>query len=156
VSVTLRSMRWWDVEALLPLERRLFPDDPWSAELFWSELAGVPATRWYVVAEDAGEPVGYAGLRVVDVAEVQTLGVAPHRRREGLGSLLLRALLGEAERRGAREVLLEVRADNVAAQRLYAAAGFERLAVRRGYYAGGRVDAIVLRARLRADGTIAP
>ena len=41
----LRRMRWWDVSAALPLERVLFPDDPWSEAGFWSELAGVPGTQ---------------------------------------------------------------------------------------------------------------
>jgi ribosomal-protein-alanine N-acetyltransferase len=46
-------------------------------------------------------------------------------------------------------VLLDVRADNVAAQALYARAGFERIAVRRGYYRPGGTDALVLRLQLR-------
>jgi ribosomal-protein-alanine N-acetyltransferase len=44
-------------------------------------------------------------------------------------------------------VLLEVRADNEPAQRLYERLGFERIAVRRGYYQPG-VDGWVLRRRL--------
>jgi ribosomal-protein-alanine N-acetyltransferase len=39
--------------------------------------------------------------------------------------------------------VLEVRASNTAAQRLYAGAGFERRGKRRGYYADGE-DAIVM------------
>jgi ribosomal-protein-alanine N-acetyltransferase len=46
-------------------------------------------------------------------------------------------------------VLLEVRADNAAAQALYAGAGFERIGVRRGYYRPGGTDALVLRLQLR-------
>ncbi len=42
-----------------------------------------------------------------------------------------------------------MRADNVAAQRLYERHGFKRIAVRRGYYrtADGSVDAWVMRRR---------
>ncbi|OEV11976.1 ribosomal protein S18-alanine N-acetyltransferase [Streptomyces nanshensis] len=50
-------MRWWDIEHVLGLERVLFPEDAWSAGLFWSELAharGPGATRRYLVAEAAG------------------------------------------------------------------------------------------------------
>ena len=47
----------------------------------------------------------------------------------------------------AGEVLLEVRADNDAAARLYALFGFDRIGVRRGYYQPGRVDAVVMRLR---------
>jgi [ribosomal protein S18]-alanine N-acetyltransferase len=148
-EVTLRPMRWWDVPAALELERALFPD-AWSESTFWSELAGVPDTRWYVVAERAGRVVGYAGLFATrHTADVQTVAVAPHAQGGGLGGVLLRALLDEAGRREIGEVLLEVRADNEAAQRLYAAHGFRQIAVRRGYYQPGGVDAVVMRRRER-------
>ena len=130
------------------LEAALFPD-PWSVETFWSELAHVPETRHYVVAEDDGEVVGYAGMVATGhQADVQTVAVRADRQGRGLGGELLRALLDEARRRGAGEVLLEVRAENVAAQELYARHGFERIGVRRGYYRPGGTDAYVLRLRL--------
>jgi [ribosomal protein S18]-alanine N-acetyltransferase len=140
-------MRWWDIPAALAIERALFPD-PWSEGTFWSELAGVPETRHYVIAESGGELVGYGGLFATrHTADVQTLAVAAHQQGGGLGALLLTALLDEAHRRGADEVLLEVRDDNAAATRLYTRFGFERIGVRRGYYQPGRIDAIVMRLR---------
>lgn len=148
MGVTLRRMRWWDLEAVHALETALFPD-PWSVETFWSELAHVPESRHYVVAEDDGEVVGYAGMVATGhQADVQTVAVRADRQGRGLGGELLRALLDEARRRGAGEVLLEVRAENVAAQELYARHGFERIGVRRGYYRPGGTDAFVLRLRL--------
>lgn len=140
-------MRWWDIAELVPIERELFPADPWPAETFWSELAQHP-TRYYLVAEVEGELVGYAGLQVVgSQADVQTLAVTPPRQGQGLGARLLAELVAAAGRRGARAVLLEVRAGNEVAQRLYRRAGFERIATRRGYYRSGE-DALVLRLRL--------
>jgi [ribosomal protein S18]-alanine N-acetyltransferase len=146
----LRPMRWWDVPEAVAIETELFPD-AWSEGTFWAELAGVPETRHYVVLESGGELIGYAGLfSTRHTADVQTVAVAAHRQGEGLGAVLLTALLEEVRRRGAGEVLLEVRADNETAARLYARFGFERIGVRRGYYQPGRVDAIVMRLRLRA------
>jgi [ribosomal protein S18]-alanine N-acetyltransferase len=143
----LRRMRWWDVPEALAIEAVLFPD-AWAESTFWAELAGVPETRWYVVAERAGRLVGYAGLFATrHTADVQTIAVAPTEQGQGLGGRLLRALLDEAARRDVSEVLLEVRADNEAAQRLYAAHGFDRIGVRRGYYQPDRVDALVMRRR---------
>jgi ribosomal-protein-alanine N-acetyltransferase len=156
VSVTLRRMRWWDLDQVLPLERTLFPDDPWSAEVFWSELAGWPQTRHYVVAERDGRVVGYGGLMGPRraAADIQTVAVAPDAQGEGIGDAVLASLLAEARQRGCPDVLLEVHADNAAAQRLYARHGFERVSVRRGYYratSGGPAgDALVLRCRLTA------
>jgi ribosomal-protein-alanine N-acetyltransferase len=145
--VILERFRWWHVEQVLPLERELFAPEPWTAHHFWSEL-GQTATRHYVVAVEGGEVVGYAGLcDYPDEAFVQTMAVAPALQGRGLGARLLLELLDEAARRGQRRVLLEVRADNGAAQRLYERHGFRRTGVRRDYYAGG-VDAWVMERSL--------
>ena len=141
--VSLERFRWWHVDDVLPLERALFPPEPWTAHHFWSEL-GQTATRHYVVAVSGAEVVGYAGLcDYPDEAFVQTMAVAPSYQRQGIGALLLEELLAEAGRRRQQRVLLEVRADNAAAQRLYERYGFARTGVRRGYYPGG-VDAWVM------------
>lgn len=148
MSHVLRRMRWWDIEPAHRIEVDLFPD-PWSVETFWSELALGPESRHYVVATVADTVVGYAGLAVSGYqADVQTLAVDRDRQGAGLGAALLDALLAEARQRRAGEVLLEVRAENAAAQTLYARAGFERIAVRRGYYRPGNTDALVLRKRM--------
>jgi [ribosomal protein S18]-alanine N-acetyltransferase len=147
-------MRWWDVPEALAIERALFAD-PWTEGTFWSELAGVPETRHYIVAESGDRVVGYAGLFATrHEADVQTLAVAAPRQGEGLGARLLTALLDEAARRDVGEVLLEVRADNDTAARLYERFGFERIGVRRGYYQPGRIDAVVMRRRSREGGHI--
>ena len=146
----LRRMRWWDIEPLIAVERELFGPTAWTAEAFWAELAR-PASRWFVVAEDHdGQLLGYAGLMVSGAqADVQTVAVAPAGRHQGLGDRLVRALLEQAGRRGAASVLLEVRADNPVAIRLYRRHGFERISIRRRYYQPGDIDAVVMAAVIR-------
>jgi ribosomal-protein-alanine N-acetyltransferase len=142
--VRIERFRWWHVEEVLPLERQLFPAEPWTAHHFWSEL-GQTASRHYVVAVEDDAVVGYAGLcDYPDEAFVQTMAVAASHQRRGVGALLLDDLLAEAARRRKTPVLLEVRADNVPAQQLYRRYGFVKEGVRRGYYPGG-VDAWVMR-----------
>lgn len=148
----LRPMRWWDVEAAAQMELDLFPSAPWTGAGFWSELAGVPDTRYYVVAQDASGLVGYAGMFAVGAeADVQTVAVRADQQGNGLGRVLVLDLLAEAERRGCTRVMLEVREDNAAARHLYDVLGFEQVAVRRDYYARGQ-DAVVMRLRLPARG----
>lgn len=143
----LVRMRWWHVEQLLGIERALFGDEPWTARTFWSELGQVD-TRYYVVAVSGADLVGYAGLcDYPDEAWVQTMAVDPAWQGKGLGARLLQELLEEAGRRGQRTVALEVRADNVPAQALYARYGFQQTGVRRGYYQPSGVDALVLTRR---------
>lgn len=140
-------MRWWHVAALLPLERALFGEQPWTERMFWSEL-GQLDTRHYVVAVDGEDVVGYAGLcDYPDEAWVQTMAVAPSHQGRGTGALLLADLLDEAARRRQRVVSLEVRAGNDRAQRLYERHGFVRTGVRRRYYQPSGDDAVLMTRR---------
>ncbi|HLV73740.1 MAG TPA: ribosomal protein S18-alanine N-acetyltransferase [Vulgatibacteraceae bacterium] len=150
-EVVLRPMTMADLPVVHRLERTLFPEDPWSEEMFRGELADQPRTRHYVVAEDSGgEIVGYAGLAAAGgQADVQTIAVRADRRGSGIGAALLTELLDEAVRRNSEAVFLEVRADNDPARRLYERFGFERVGIRRGYYQPSGTDAIVMCRKLR-------
>ncbi|HUW15916.1 MAG TPA: ribosomal protein S18-alanine N-acetyltransferase [Actinomycetes bacterium] len=150
-DVQLRPMRWWDAAPVHGLERQLFPRDPWSPEALWSELAGVPETRWYVVAVRGHDVVGYAGVLLSPPeADVQTLAVASNLQGGGLGGLLLAALVAEATHRGCRKLMLEVGADNKAARMLYERSGFEPVARRSRYYPDGS-DALVMQRELAPE-----
>ncbi|WP_405938363.1 ribosomal protein S18-alanine N-acetyltransferase [Streptomyces sp. NBC_00726] len=156
-TAVLRGMRWWDIDPVLALEHELFPEDAWSAGMFWSELAharGPAATRRYVVAEEpgTGRIVGYAGLAAAgDLADVQTIAVARDHWGGGLGSELLTDLLRHATAFECAEVLLEVRVDNTRAQKLYERFGFEPIGFRRGYYQPGNIDALVMRLHVHEE-----
>ncbi|MDO0935665.1 ribosomal protein S18-alanine N-acetyltransferase [Streptomyces sp. DG2A-72] len=142
-------MRWWDIDAVLELEKDLFPEDAWSRGMFWSELAharGPAATKRYVVAVDEDRLVGYAGLAASgDLADIQTIAVTRDHWGTGLGGRLLTELLRAATAFECAEVMLECRIDNVRAQKLYERYGFEAIGFRRGYYQPGNVDALVMR-----------
>lgn len=155
VIPVLREMRWWDIDPVLELEKDLFPEDAWSRGMFWSELAhsrGPEATRRYVVAEEGGRIVGYAGLAAAgEPADVQTIAVARDHWGTGLGATLLTELLRAATAFECAEVMLECRIDNIRAQKLYERFGFEAIGFRRGYYQPGNVDALVMRLTTASD-----
>ena len=143
MSPVVERLRWWHIEALEPIEADLFGVERWSAAMFWNELAN---GHHYVVALDGGSVVGYAGLSVTGAeAWIQNIAVRGDRQHRGIGRSLLEALLVEADRRGARPVLLEVAVDNAKAQRLYDRYGFAPVGVRRGYYQPSNTDAVVMR-----------
>jgi ribosomal-protein-alanine N-acetyltransferase len=132
-------------------ENEMFGTEAWSADAYREEIDDVRSRHYLAAVDGEGELLAWAGVRVVgDSAEVLTVGVIPAARRRGIGRRLLRALLTEASARGAREAFLEVRVDNLAARRLYAADGFAQVGRRRGYYDAGRVDAVVMRKELPA------
>jgi [ribosomal protein S18]-alanine N-acetyltransferase len=167
----MRAMVPADLVDVIALEHELFPDDPWTPEMFADEVAQPPEGRLYLLAEaDAGDGgvadreivsgrgaasglvmAGYAGLMFIPggtQADVLTIAVRPAYWGQGIGSALLGALLTAARARGCVEVFLEVRADNPRAHGLYLRRGFEELGVRRGYYQPSGVDAIVMRKDL--------
>lgn len=148
-----------DLEAIMGIETSTFGSDAWSTGAMRSDIAS--GNTVYLVAHDPGAPgplAGYAGLlapRGGHQADIQTIAVAETARRRGLGGTLMRALIAAARDRGAREVFLEVRADNPGAQQLYRALGFEEIAVRPAYYQPDGVDALIMRLAI-ADPKTSP
>lgn len=146
-------MRWWDVERAHQIDQQVFESTAWTAEMFWGELAGVPESRYYLVATGGASVVGYAGARMVGAdADVQTLAVAPENRHQGIGKQLLDALTTQASAHGCTRLYLEVGANNHAAQDLYTGSGFEVQARRSNYYGPG-TDALVMRLPLHRPPT---
>lgn len=148
--MTLRAATPADLDAIMLIESRSFPSDAWSAESMAAELAS-PHGR-YLVDEHDGVIIGYGGVRALQGsadADIQTIALDADHRGTGRGRALLRALLDAAAERGAREVFLEVRADNPAAEGLYLSEGFEEIGRRPHYYQPDDVDAVVMRVDLR-------
>ncbi len=144
----LRAATLADLDAIDAIERVTLPTDAWSREAIASELSG-PHGHYLAAVDEQGEIIGYAGLlapRGSGQGDIQTIAVAESHRRQGVGAALLDALLAEADARDARELFLEVRADNPNAEALYATRGFERIAIRPNYYQPDGVDAIIMKA----------
>jgi ribosomal-protein-alanine N-acetyltransferase len=149
-QVDFRPMTTDDLDRIIELEFDLFGEEAWSRQMLVGELGQQPASRYYLVAEDDGVIVGYAGLLAAGgQADVLTIAVASDRWGQGIGTALLERLLTEAADRGSTEVFLEVRADNTRAQRLYRWRGFTDVGVRHAYYQPSGTDAIVMRLDLR-------
>ncbi len=114
-------------------------------------LLGVPGTWGLLGYTEEGpgcEPFGYCLVRGArDEWEILNIGVRRDLRRRGFGRALLGAVLGEAGRRGAARLFLEVAEDNPAARRLYETRGFKPVGHRPGYYrrsTNRRVDAVLM------------
>ncbi len=146
MSAVVRPASTADLEAVMRIERSSFESDAWSAGAMLETLGSVESAAF--VAEEDGVVVGYAAVlaaRGAQEADVLTIAVAAEQRGRGTGRALLQTLVDAAERRGAREVFLEVRADNPVAEALYVSEGFERVGIRRAYYQPDGVDAVVMR-----------
>ena len=88
---------------------------------------------------------GFAGLWIMaGEAHITNIAVRDKHRRQGIGELLLIALVDLAIKLDACLITLEVRASNTAAQSLYSKYGFAKVGVRRGYYTDNREDGVLM------------
>ncbi|PRI11485.1 ribosomal protein S18-alanine N-acetyltransferase [Leucobacter massiliensis] len=148
-AYALREASASDLDAIWAIESDVFGAEAWSREMMREELSA-EHRHYLALVDGAGAVRGYAGLLCLGAeADVQTIAVEAGARGGGHGRRLMEALLDEAERRGVREVFLEVRADNPVAQALYRALGFAEIGVRPRYYQPGDVDAVVMRLEMR-------
>lgn len=81
---------------------------------------------------------------ILDEAHITLLAIDPAHRRQGLGQVLLYALLISARHRGMEWATLEVRVSNRAAISLYQRFGFEAVGERPGYYQNPSENALIL------------
>jgi ribosomal-protein-alanine N-acetyltransferase len=89
--------------------------------------------------------IGYAGLWLMtDEAHITTIAVDPDFQGNGIGELLVLALIDRAKQIGARWLTLEVRVSNEVAQRLYEKYTFKEMGIRRRYYSDNGEDALVM------------
>jgi len=131
--------------------------------------AGAPVAAPDAADAAAAAVAGWtAAWRVAGEMQVLAVAVDPSGRRAGVGRALIGRLLAiaaadqeEEERRGANDkaefsppppppppppplATLELRADNAPAAAMYASCGFVEVGRRKGYYDGGKVDALLL------------
>ena len=152
VPVRIVDMRAADLPQVQRIEDSVFGDTAWTPPQWREELDAADERRRYVVLQTVDAPcrtLGYAGVwDTGGDADILTLAVSPAARRQGWGAALLQHLIEVAHQWRCRSLMLEVAADNAAAQSLYRSFGFEELARRRHYYGPDR-HALTMRRWLR-------
>lgn len=141
--IEIKWMEQCHVAAIAQLEKACF-SDPWSEKSIASELSN-PLSLWYV-AMDGEKLVGYVGSQtVLDGSDMMNIAVDPNYRRQGVARLLIEKLIDGVREKGAICLLLEVRASNDPAIRLYQKLGFSQVGRRPNYYHNPKEDALILR-----------
>jgi len=154
-GVVMRSLQEGDLAAVVDLERTTPGAPHWSVKDYQDCLGGTQATllRRAWIAERAGRVIGFAVVRevaldgVLDGAlecELESIVVGAEEQRCGVGGALLSTIIDSLKSTGAAILMLEVRASNQAAVRLYERAGMVKVGARPGYYSGPLEDAILM------------
>jgi len=143
-SIQIEPMRKRHLREVLLIESQVYPK-PWTPGTFQGELDEMrDGYRHYVVARHGSRVVGYAGLLFSgDDAHLTNIAVDPQEQRRHIGQCLLIHQTRHAIAAGFRNMTLEVRVSNVAAQGLYRRFGYAPAGIRKNYYEGVE-DAVVM------------
>lgn len=121
-----------DAQAFADLDQDMFGSGAWPLPVIAEQLTSERVLALGIDGEgglDAGAMIGFG-----PDAEILTVSVRPHRRREGIATAMLGYLMAEAGRRGAERCYLEVREKSGGARALYRSLGFNDVGVRPRYY----------------------
>ncbi|MBN1147711.1 MAG: ribosomal protein S18-alanine N-acetyltransferase [Anaerolineales bacterium] len=148
--ISIRTMQPEDLEQVLAIDRVSF-SMPWPASAYKYELNENPLSLLWVAETNPligeGQIVGMIVVwLIVDEAHIATIAVRPEYRGQGIARSLLTTALRTTLRQGYHKATLEVRANNIAAQRLYRSFGFEIVGHRPRYYRDNNEDAIIMTA----------
>lgn len=143
MSLMVRRMTLEDVPQVHAIELATFPT-PWSEQSFIDEMTKNVCAR-YMVAEEDGEVIAYAGAwMVMDEGHITNIAVAEKHRGKGVGRAVTEALKQYAANLGVDYMMLEVRRSNLVAQSMYKKLGFIELGYRKRYYEDNGEDALLM------------
>lgn len=141
--IKLMPMTEAHIDGVLAVEESSFTT-PWTKADFQREVKE-NAMAVYFVAMYETQVVGYAGMwHVVTEGHITNVAVLYDYRRQGIGDLLVQALIDEGMEREMVGITLEVRMNNQAAQKLYAKYGFRAEGIRKNYYPDTKEDAVIM------------
>lgn len=137
------------LSSIARIECELF-NDAWDG-LAVHSLLGQFGAGVIICCDDDDKLLGYCIYQIVfETAEILRIGTDSHHQRQGVGSALLYEFIKLCKNKVVQRILLEVRADNTSAIRLYEQHGFYQIDVRAGYYKDEfeTVDALILQKDL--------
>ena len=150
MGVQITAMQEKYLDQVMEIERNSFIA-PWSKNLFCHELSTHISRSFVALIREANiQNVAcyMCSWIILEQCNILKFACHPQYRRQGFGRLLLRHGLRDAWRMGARIASLEVRPSNTGALLFYAACGFVRAGVRKGYYQETREDAVIMEMEL--------
>ena len=119
-----------------------FGESAWTMESLRSQLD--KADSHCTVAVEGDTVIGFLAFeQVLDEGSIVEVAVHPDHRRRGIAKALITSAIHSAD--GLKTVFLEVRESNTPAIKLYESLGFERIAVRKGYYDHPKEDAVIMK-----------
>ncbi len=140
INPIIRPMTDDDIDDVLDIVNN------WSRNLFFEEINN-PFSYNFVLASN-NIVIGYLNFWVVpDGIELNNIAIHENYRGKGYGKLLLQFLIECGKVFKSEKIFLEVKEDNLIAQKLYKKHGFKEIYIRKNYYSDNK-DAIVMERNL--------
>ncbi len=133
-----------DIKSLVDLGKKYFSD-------FWDEdtlknYCENPLLIFLKSYNKKGEISGYiCGRYIFETAEIDRIVVDEKFRGKGVATSLMNEFENILKAKDIFEILLEVRASNIPAQKLYEKCGFEKISERKDYYQNPTEDAVIMK-----------
>jgi ribosomal-protein-alanine N-acetyltransferase len=136
------------VAAIEAIEAMVQLQEPWNYKTINDFLQQDSIKLMLMTDTNNDEVVGYCLYQVLfEQAEIFRIGTHPNYQRQGIASQIFARLNEELKNQQVEALLLEVRADNIAAIALYEQQGFTIIHSRKGYYQVGfqsAIDALIM------------
>lgn len=143
--ITIRKFEPEDFPYVISIERHVFNEhDPYYYMQFYETCSD-----GFIVAEMNGMVIGYivGFLAKEGAGRIFSLAVHPMYQSLGVGSALLKEIIGIFRKVGALEIILEVRSSNIRAKRFYEKHGFYQTGIMKKYYNDGE-NACLMRLKI--------
>jgi ribosomal-protein-alanine N-acetyltransferase len=146
--IHIRPMRIEDIDQVYAIDVMSF-SMPWSVKSYRFELTENPtAALWVAEIEPFQRNSKIVGMIatwfIIDEVHIATIAVHPDYRRKGIGRQLLAHAILRSAGKGAKKAMLEVRRNNLGAQKLYRKFGFAVIGMRPHYYQDNNEDALLM------------
>lgn len=123
-------------------EQSYYYGSPWSRAQFQNDLE--QENSCYLV-DDLIRPTGFVSYyQILDEIDITHVVVSKEKHGQGYGKKLLEEAISYWKQKQIKRVLLEVRASNQAAQKLYEGVGFQCIHKRKNYYHLPQEDGLMM------------
>ena len=130
------------IDAVCDLETEIF-STPYSKSTVTADMENPMHYTWILI-DDCGGVAAYCMFStVLDEASLDRIAVREDVRRCGAAQMLLDNMVSVCRGKGVVMINLEVRRSNAVARELYEKNGFNRVGVRKRYYADNGEDAVL-------------
>ena len=142
--ISIKPIKKSDYNKILVIEQSLFKNPMTQIEL--NNILSQSAFKIWKIEKD--RVLGYLSFyQVIDEIEIIRIGVIKYYQRRSYGSLLI----DEIKKLYVKKIYLEVSVQNKEAINFYLKNGFQKIGIRKGYYANNksyRIDALRLCVKL--------